>query len=176
MSSSLLPVTSGVPQGSILGPLLFIVYVNDLPVFVSESSLVMFADDWKCLHTISSPFDCLLLHRDLDSLQAFNPSKCKHTSFSTSPEEPSHTCFTGTLVLTSLITFHGLTITPLISPKLIILFTLSVLLSHLTIPSSPNLLYICQNLPYLMQSSLALTCLRTSNHLSKFSNAQSSLF
>uniref|UniRef100_A0A1X7SDX7 Reverse transcriptase domain-containing protein n=1 Tax=Amphimedon queenslandica TaxID=400682 RepID=A0A1X7SDX7_AMPQE len=66
--SSLLPVTSGVPQGSILGPLLFILYINDLPMSPLHSSLLLFADDSKCHRVIKSTRDCQLLQSDLGLL------------------------------------------------------------------------------------------------------------
>ena len=49
--SSHLPVTSGVPQGSVLGPTLFIYYINDLPNCTS-ADMKIFADDTKLFSTI----------------------------------------------------------------------------------------------------------------------------
>ena len=46
--SDVLPVVSGVPQGSILGPIMFLVFVNDLPAAVTSSLVLLFADDAKC--------------------------------------------------------------------------------------------------------------------------------
>lgn len=91
-SSPWLPVKSGVPQGSILGPLLFLLYINDMPEIVSSSTLALFADDAKCFRSINSIADCLELQRDLDRLfqwsvkwkLEFNVKKCKALTVSRS--------------------------------------------------------------------------------------------
>jgi hypothetical protein len=93
--SDWLPVTSGVPQGSILGPLLFLVYINDMPEYVGQgSSIALFADDSKLYRPINSASHHLL-QSDLSGLHnwsnvwgmTFNPTKCKvvHMSRHTSP-------------------------------------------------------------------------------------------
>ena len=61
------PIISSVPQGSILGPLLFLLYVNDIPDLF-KSNLKMFADDVKIYRAIYSISDSLLLQQDLDKL------------------------------------------------------------------------------------------------------------
>ena len=81
--SNFMPVDSGVPQGSVVGPCLFLLYINDLPIEI-ESKIRLFADDTLCSNTIKHKVDQKKLQKDLDSLttwekqwsMSFHTQKC----------------------------------------------------------------------------------------------------
>ena len=77
-------VTSGIPQGSVLGPTLFVAYINDLPEVVT-SDVYLFADDTKIFHPMMNTNDAHVFQDDLNNLHEwtenwllrFHPDKCK---------------------------------------------------------------------------------------------------
>ena len=87
-SSSWLEVTSGVPQGSVLGPVMFGIYVNDLVDGIG-SYINLFADDAKLMRGVNNIGDCKKLQEDLDKVgewgrkwqMEFNKNKCKVMEF-----------------------------------------------------------------------------------------------
>ena len=91
-SSERVHVASGAPQVTVLGPLLFLCYINDLPLHV-DSHIRLFADDCLLYRTIRNHGDHLLLQKDLDALtlwtktwgMSFNANKCYILPINKSP-------------------------------------------------------------------------------------------
>ena len=84
IASSWANVLSGIPQGSVLGPILFVIYINDI-VDNLTGTAYLFADDMKIYNVIRDEEDCVCLQKDIDMLLEwtdkwllrFNVSKCK---------------------------------------------------------------------------------------------------
>ena len=76
-------VISGIPQGTVLGPLLFVVYINDILDNINSDGL-LFADDTKIFRAITCKEDSLELQGDINKLEQwsdlwllkFHPDKC----------------------------------------------------------------------------------------------------
>ena len=94
-------VISGVPQGTVLGPLMFLLYINDISENIS-SSIRLFADDCIVFRSISNNDDTTLLQKDLDEISnwahvwqmKFNVSKCVLLRVTR-----NHSLFTSTYIL-----------------------------------------------------------------------------
>jgi hypothetical protein len=66
-TSNKIPVTSGVPQVTVLGPILFLIFINDLAEYIQHSTLRLFADDSIIYKQIKNKEDAIKLQQDLDA-------------------------------------------------------------------------------------------------------------
>ena len=102
--SSWKQVTSGIPQGSVLGPILFTIFINDMPDIV-ESMMKLFADDAKIYKAIESVNDLTLIQDDINKLFEWslkwqlplNLQKCKCIHYG--KRNPEHTYTIGNINL-----------------------------------------------------------------------------
>ena len=91
-------LTSGVPQGSVIAALLFVIYINDLPDNI-KSHLFLFADDCKFFKQILTNEDVEIMQKDLDTLHEwsvkwllkFHPEKCINLRIQLNQNTPQHT-------------------------------------------------------------------------------------
>ena len=115
------PVLSGVPQGTILGPLLFSLYINDISIDI-DSEIRLFVDDCLCCREIRDTDDSLKLQKDIDRLgclarkwgMRFQPVKCsimQITRKRTNKIEASYTLEGTVLENVDSIKYLGVTIT-----------------------------------------------------------------
>ena len=101
-SSSDCQVISGVPQGTVLGPLLFLILMSDIDEGITNSKIISFADDTRLYNSVSEVEDCDLLQVDLDTIykwadannMTFNSNKFKYVCYT-----PSDTSAHGNVYL-----------------------------------------------------------------------------
>ena len=96
ITSEKIPITSGVPRGTVLELIFFLIYINSLPQYIKHSQIRLFADDniYRPLHTLTN---CPKLQTDLEAailwerdwLMAFHPDKCNILRV-TSKKKPEH--------------------------------------------------------------------------------------
>ena len=115
------PVLSGVPRGTVLGPLLFSLYINDISSDI-ESEIRLYADDCVCYREIKDAEDTMKLQRDIDRLGSwarkwgmrFQPVKCNMMQLTRKRIKTIHASYTleGTnLENVESIKYLGVTIT-----------------------------------------------------------------
>lgn len=92
-------IPSGVPQGSHLGPLLFVLYVNDITESIEHSRVLLYADDTKIFRIIRNEEDVHLLQQDIRSFEGYcaqnnlflNPDKCFSITYTRKKNPKVHT-------------------------------------------------------------------------------------
>ncbi|KAI8480025.1 hypothetical protein Bbelb_422330 [Branchiostoma belcheri] len=119
-ASAPVKVASGVPQGTVLGPLLFLLYINDLP-YQLDSNVRLFADDCLLYVELSTQTDSQLLQKDLNTLEEwqskwlmqFNPEKCyiMHITNKRTPHATSYQFCGQALATTKTHPYLGVTLT-----------------------------------------------------------------
>ena len=119
LSSSKVPVLSGVPQGSVLGPCLFLYYINDIAEQLTSTTR-LFADDTMIYMAVKGESDADLLQRDLDRLSEwedkwmmeFHPGKCEVISITRkrNPQIHGYTIHGHQLRHVSCVKYLGLTV------------------------------------------------------------------
>ncbi len=120
------PVLSGIPQGTILAPILFVLFINDLPDILCSSKVNLFADDIKIYKEIKNSDDCLLLQSDLDRIYEWSETwqlqlasyKCQTFSLGYRNETYRHTINGEVLKKTSCLRDLGIFLNKNLKPSL----------------------------------------------------------
>lgn len=105
--SDYVTISSGVPQGSILGPLLYNAYLFDINTSFTNSKFIMFADDKKVFLKINDTLDCVKIQNDLNNLSVYyiknrisvNIAKCLQVTFTRKTKPINYTYYLNNVAI-----------------------------------------------------------------------------